>query len=55
MKIEKNGKTYVIVEKEKTWTISRMDGTLSLSFNLKKIDYKTFEELTQFIRENDMF
>lgn len=55
MEIEKNGKTYSVKENEKSWTLFWIEGRVSLNYNVKKEDCKTFEELKKFVETNSAF
>jgi hypothetical protein len=55
MIIEKNGKTYTVRENLKSWSILINYGSIPVTFNVKKTDCASFEELKQFIIENSAF
>lgn len=56
MIVEKNGKTYKIISQETKFTIKLVsDLKLKIEFNLSKNEYSTFDDVKNYIMENDMF
>ena len=55
MKIEKNGKTFDVKENKKSWTIKTDSERLTVTYNIQKVDYPTFDDVKAFVMENDMF
>lgn len=55
MTITKNDKTYAIRENEKSWTLSICLGRVPVTYNVKKIDCPTIEDLKAFVDENSAF
>lgn len=55
MIVEKNGKFYTVRENQKSWTVKVNIEGVSISYNVPKGDYKTFDELRAFISESDLF
>lgn len=55
MTIEKNGKSYAVVETQKKWTLKAGEGKVALSIEVSKDDCRTADELRQYVAENDLF
>lgn len=55
MTIEKNGIVYLVKGNLKSWTLSKTIGSVSISYNVSKIDCPDFETLKQFVAENSVF
>ncbi len=55
MKIKKNGKTYAVKENKESWTLEIIIGKIVVSYNIKKADCPTFDDLESFIAEKDLF
>lgn len=56
MTIEKNGKTYKVVENAKSWTVSILsDCNVTVAAKISKSDCPTFDDVKTFIAENDLF
>ena len=55
MTVEKNGKIYIVNECKKHWTVKYTDGGLSVSYEVDKDLCKTESELSEYIKENDIF
>ena len=55
MNIEKNGNTYSVKESATMWELSAQLGNVTVSYNVKKSDCPTFDELKQFVAENNVF
>lgn len=55
MKIEKNGKSFEVRENKTSWTVSRGEGIVSVSYNIPKDDCPTFDALTSYVNESDLF
>lgn len=55
MTIEKNGKTYIVKENAKSWTLSINVGSIPVSYNVKKTDCPTFDALKEFVAESGAF
>lgn len=53
--IEKNGKQYTINEYDKKWVIKRVEGQLTIKYELSKTDYSTYDEVKNFIETSDTF
>lgn len=54
-KIEKDGKTFDVRENEKSWSVRRTVDILTIQYNIPKTECVTFEELSEYIAENDLF
>jgi hypothetical protein len=52
--IEKNGKTYVAMEKQTKWTLKADMGKITLSYEVPKADCKTLDELRKYVMKNDL-
>ena len=55
MKIEKNGNIFFVKENEKSWTIERKEGKLTISYNVPKEECATWEALVRFVSESEAF
>ncbi len=55
MNIEKNGKIFVVKENKSSWTLATNIGGIPLTYNVKKADCATFDELKQFVADNSAF
>lgn len=55
MKLEKNGKTYEVIENSKKWVINAMAGKVVLKYEISKTDCETYEELKQYMEDSKMF
>lgn len=55
MQIEKNGNVYIVKESSSMWSLSTRIGDIPVSYNVKKTDCPTFDELKQFVAENNAF
>ena len=55
MKIEKNGITYDVIEREKAWVLSAKVGCVPVQYNVSKADCLTLEDLRAFVAENSTF
>lgn len=55
MKIEKNGKTYTVKENKNSWTLELIIGKITTSYNVKKADCPTFDDLKAYIAKSDLF
>ena len=53
MTIEKNGTAYTVNETPTGWTLITSLGNVGVSFNITKADCPTFDELKDFVAEND--
>lgn len=55
MIIEKNGKTYIVKDNRTSWTLSREEGIVSVSYNVQKDDCPTFDALKSYVIESKLF
>lgn len=55
MTIEKNEKTYSVHENMKFWTVSIKLNSLSVTYNMSKLDCSTFDELKAYVAQNNLF
>lgn len=55
MTIEKDGKVYTVRENKASWTVSKAEDRVTVSVNVPKADYPTFESMKAFVAENDIF
>ena len=55
MEIEKNGCIYAVKESATAWELSTRIGNMPVSYNVKKSDCPTLDELKKFIAENNVF
>lgn len=55
MTIEKNDKVYMVRENKQSWTISIKFGQVDVVYNVPKAGCPTFDDLKEFIVENEMF
>ena len=55
MKIEKNGKTFEVKENKTSWTVSRSEGNVSVSYTVPKDDCQTFDALTEYVVKSELF
>lgn len=55
MNIEKNDCIYTVKESATAWELSTRIGNMPVSYNVKKSDCPTFDELKQFVAESSIF
>lgn len=55
MTIEKNNTTYIVTENTKTWTLTKMLGSVPVTYKVSKADCSTWEDLKTFVAENTAF
>lgn len=55
MTIKKNGKVYTVRENKASWTVSKGEGRVSVSYNVPKSVCATFDALTAYITESNLF
>lgn len=53
MIIEKNGVKYYVSETASSWSLKMSVACVDVTYNVSKADCDTFEELKQFVAEND--
>lgn len=54
MKIEKKGKTFNVKENKASWTIKTSSERLTVTYNIQKVEYPTFDDVKAFVMENDL-
>ena len=53
--LEKDDKIYTARENKNSWTLELIIGKTTTSYNVKKADYPTFDDLKAFIAQSDLF
>ena len=53
--IKKGNKNFEISESQNQWTVRLSDGNLNVEYKISKKDCPTFEDLKEFIEQNNAF
>lgn len=55
MVIEKDGKFFEVRENKKSWTVRRIVDILTITYNISKTECETLKELSDYIKNDDLF
>ena len=55
MRIEKDGRAYIVTETAKQWNVKTDASKMGVSYNIPKEVCGTFDDLKKYIAENELF
>lgn len=55
MKIEKDGRVYIVTETTKQWNVKTDASKMGVSYNIPKEVCGTFDDLKKYVVENELF